>query len=175
MKILFVCLGNICRSPLAVGVLKKQIQYLGLNWQVESAGLANKYVGCAADSRVVEVAKKHNIDLSQHIARKFEVADFDRYDMVITMDDELASRLRAKAMTLPQADKIWLLPDFLDGLANNVDMPDPYFWEVPLFETLYYKMESACRVILETYNTADILALFEDRMFANALALGRRP
>ena len=169
-----VCLGNICRSPLAVGILQKQVDKLGLNWQISSAGLANKYVGCTADPRVVAVAQKHGIDLSQHTARKFQVADFDQYDMIITMDDELASRLRAKAMTLPQADKIWLLPDFLDGLANNVDMPDPYFWEVPLFETLYYKITSACQVILETYNTPDILELFEETVVGNGLVLAGR-
>jgi len=174
MKILFVCLGNICRSPLAAGILQKQVNQLGLNWQIASAGLANKYVGCTADPRVVTVAQKHHIDLSQHTARKFQLVDFDKYDMIITMDDELASRLRAKATTLPQADKIWLLPDFLDGLANNVDMPDPYFWEVPLFETLYYKIASACQVILETYNTPDILELFEETVVGNGLVLERR-
>jgi len=174
MKILFVCLGNICRSPLAAGILQKQVRELGLNWQVESAGLANKYVGCAADPRVLGVAQKHGIDISQHIARKFQLTDFDRYDMIITMDDGLASRLRSKAMTLPQADKIWLLPDFLHGLANDVDMPDPYFWEVPLFETLYYKIASACQVILETYNTPDVLELFEETVVGNGLVLERR-
>jgi len=174
MKILFVCLGNICRSPLAAGILQKKVRELGLNWQIESAGLANKYVGCTADPRVVEVAQKHGIDLSHHIARKFQVADFDQYDMIITMDDELASRLRTKAMTLPQADKIWLLPDFLDGLASNVDMPDPYFWEVPLFETLYYKIASACEVVITTFNSPDILMLFDATVAANPIAWAKR-
>ena len=174
MKILFVCLGNICRSPLAVGILQQQTKRLGLNWQIASAGLANKYVGCTADPRVVTVARRHGIDLSSHIARKFQVADFNEYDMVITMDDDLANRLRAKALTLPQADKVWILADFLDGLAQNIDMPDPYFWDIELFESLYTKMEQACQLIVETYNVPDIMALFEDTMTNNAMLLTKR-
>lgn len=171
MKILFVCLGNICRSPLAAGILQKQVRELGLNWKIESAGLANKYIGCSADPRVEEVAQKHGIDVSHHIARKFQVADFDQYDMIITMDDELAKRLGDKALTFAHTDKIWLLPDFLDGLADNLDMPDPYFWELPLFESLFFKIESACQVIINTFNTPDILDLFENTMIRSTLDL----
>ncbi len=170
MKILFVCLGNICRSPLAAGVLQNQVDQLNLNWQIASAGLANKYVGCTTDPRVVEVAQRHGVDLSQHIARKFQLSDFEEYDMLITMDDELASRLRAKASNLSQIDKVWLLPDFLIGLGDNVDMPDPYFWDIELFETLFEKIKKACQLIVETYNTPDILDLFEDTVTTNSFA-----
>ncbi len=174
MKILLVCLGNICRSPLAEGVLREQVDKQNLNWKIASAGLANKYVGCTADPRAITVAKRHNIDLSQHIARKFEPSDFDQYDMIITMDDELANRLSAKARSLPQKDKVRLLPDFLDGLAQNVDIPDPYFWDIELFESLYTKMEQACQLIVETYNVPDILDLFTDTVTTNALELAKR-
>ena len=170
MKILFVCLGNICRSPLAVGVLQKQVNELNLNWQIASAGLANKYVGCTADPRAVIVGERHGVDLSQHIARKFQVNDFDQYDRIITMDDELANRLRAKAINLNQADKVGVLPDFLIGLGENMDLPDPYFWDTELFESLFIKIETACRLIVETYNTPDILDLFEDTVMTDALA-----
>ena len=152
MKILFVCLGNICRSPLAVGVLQKEVDQLNLNWQIASAGLANKYVGCTADPRAVTVAKRHGVDLSQHIARKFQISDFDQYDRIITMDDELANRLRTKAFNLNQADKVGVLPDFLIGLGENMDIPDPYFWDTELFESLFLKIETACQLIVETYN-----------------------
>ena len=173
MKILFVCLGNICRSPLAAGVLQKQVDKLNLNWQITSAGLANKYVGCSADPRVVTVGERHGVDISKHIARKFQVNDFVEYDLIITMDDELANRLRAKAINLPQADKVWLLPDFLVGLGDNMDMPDPYFWDIELFESLFTKMETACQLIVETYNTPNIIDLFEDTVITNSLTLSR--
>ncbi len=169
MKILFVCLGNICRSPLAVGVLQKQVDQLNLNWLINSAGLANKYVGCTADPRVLTVAKRHGVDLSQHIARKFQISDFDQYDRIITMDDELANRLRTKAFNLNQADKVGVLPDFLIGLGENMDIPDPYFWDTELFESLFLKIETACQLIVETYNTPDILDFFEDTMTTDAL------
>lgn len=174
MKILFVCLGNICRSPLATGILQQQTKRLGLDWQIDSAGLANKYVGCTADPRVESVAQRHGLDLSSHIARKFQVEDFNQYDMVITMDDDLAKRLRDKAFSLSQADKVWILPDFLDGLAQNVDMPDPYFWDIELFESLYLKMEQACQLIVEMYNVPDILELFDSTMTDNATLLAKR-
>ncbi len=174
MKILFVCLGNICRSPLAMGTLNQQAQKLGLNWQIDAAGLANKYIGCPADSRVIEVANRHGVDLSYHIARKFKIVDFDQYDMIITMDDELEKRLRAKALTLAQTDKLFLLTDFLEGLAENIDMPDPYFWDISLFESLFVKMEEACRLIIATYNTPNILELFEHTVNINALELSKR-
>jgi len=169
MKILFVCLGNICRSPLAVGVLQKQVDQLNLNWLINSAGLANKYVGCTADPRVLTVAKRHGVDLSQHIARKFQISDFDQYDRIITMDDELANCLRTKAFNLNQADKVGVLPDFLIGLGENMDIPDPYFWDTELFESLFLKIETACQLIVETYNTPDILDFFEDTMTTDAL------
>lgn len=172
MKLLFVCLGNIIRSPLAAGILQKQVNDLGLDWQIASAGMANKYVGCTADPRVVEVAKKYGVNLSKHIAKKFQTSDFDQYDMIITMDDELANRIRAKANNLPQTDKVWLLPDFLEGLAEQLEIPDPYFWEIPLFESLFFKIESACRVIVHTFNAPDILDLFDDTMAQSALKLG---
>ncbi|MEM6317336.1 MAG: low molecular weight protein-tyrosine-phosphatase [Bacteroidota bacterium] len=169
MKILFVCLGNICRSPLAAGILRKQVMELGLGWQVDSAGLANKFVGCTADPRVVEVAQKHRIDLLDHKVRKFQNSDFVVYDVILTMSDDLARRLVAKAANVAQADKIWLLPDFLDGLADTIDLPDPYFWEVPLFESLFYKIEAACVRVVETFNTPDIMELFEETVSSNAL------
>lgn len=171
MKILFVCLGNICRSPLAVGILQKQVNELGLDWQIDSAGLANKYIGCTADPRVVQVAQKHGVDLSNHIARKFQSSDFDQYDMLITMNDELANSIRTKANNLNQADKVWLLPDFLEGLGEQIELPDPYYWEVPLFESLFLKIESACRIIIANFNTSDILELFDKDMARKALNL----
>jgi len=79
-----------------------------------------------------------------------------------------------KATTLAQADKIWLLPDFLDGLGDNLDIPDPYFWEVSLFETMYCKMKTACEMIITTFNSPDILDLFEDTVMANGVILERR-
>ncbi len=169
MKILFVCLGNICRSPLAVGALQKQVDNLNLNWQIDSAGLANKFVGCGADPRVVTISKRHGVDLSHHIARKFQASDFDQYDMIITMDNDLVTRLKAKAVNLAQVDKVWLLPNFLVGLGNEIDMPDPYLWDMELFESLFLKMETASKLIVETYNTPDILDLFEDTVKLNAL------
>ncbi len=171
MKILFVCLGNICRSPLAAGILQQKAEKLGLDWEIASTGLANKFLGCTVDPRVEEVAKKHGVNLSNHIARKFQPSDFEYYDMLITMDDELAKRLRAKATNLPQTDKVWLLADFLENLGETVDIPDPYFWDTELFESLYVKMEQACQLIITTYNVPDIMILFEETVVENALEL----
>lgn len=159
MKVLFVCLGNICRSPLAAGLLKQQAIEKGFDWQIDSAGLANKYIGNPADPRILKVAENHAIDLSNHIARKFDINDFDKFDMIVTMDDKLYQKLSEKALTLIQRDKIWVLADFLLEVGDNVDIPDPYFWEENLFESLFIKIETACKLLIETYSPCEMQQL----------------
>ncbi len=86
MKILMVCLGNICRSPLAEGILRKKITDRKLNSAVESAGTSNYHEADDADIRSLEVARKHNVDLSRHRGRQFVTTDFDRFDKIFAMD-----------------------------------------------------------------------------------------
>jgi len=167
MKILFVCIGNICRSPLAAGILKQHLKEHSLDWQIDSAGLANKYVGCKADLRAQIIAERFGINISNHTARKFQVTDFEQYDMVITMDSDLAERLKVKSSSLFQRNKIWLLTDFLDGLDKNEEVLDPYFMDVEYFEPLYLKIEKACKNIIKTYNVSNTLTSYNATSLLN--------
>ena len=86
MKILMVCLGNICRSPLAEGILKQQCREKGLNWVIDSAGTAGYHVGCAPHHQSQKVALQFGIDISKQQCRKFVKEDIERYDMIYVMD-----------------------------------------------------------------------------------------
>jgi protein-tyrosine phosphatase len=86
MKILMVCLGNICRSPLAHGILEHLVIQKGLNWEIDSAGTGNWHVGQQPDHRSIAVAEKYGIDISGQCCRQFEVSDFDRFDHIFVMD-----------------------------------------------------------------------------------------
>ena len=88
MKILMICLGNICRSPLAQGVLAHLAKDAGLDWEVDSAGTGNWHVGSPPDKRSVAVAKKYGIDISKQRCRQFHVGDFDVFDRIIVMDTQ---------------------------------------------------------------------------------------
>ena len=86
MKILMVCLGNICRSPLAHGILQDKISKLGLGWEIESAGTGSWHIGNLPDPRSIEIAQTHGIDITYQKARQFRSSDFDDYDLIYAMD-----------------------------------------------------------------------------------------
>jgi protein-tyrosine phosphatase len=86
MKILMVCLGNICRSPLAEGIMRKKIEENGLDWEVDSAGTSAWHIGQAPDARSILVAQKYNIDISQQTARQIQTSDFENFDLLYAMD-----------------------------------------------------------------------------------------
>ncbi|MDO8993087.1 MAG: low molecular weight protein-tyrosine-phosphatase, partial [Daejeonella sp.] len=86
MKILMVCLGNICRSPLAHGILEHLVRQKGLNWEIDSAGTGGWHVGQQPDSRSIAIAKKYGLDISGQSCRKFDTSDFERFDQILVMD-----------------------------------------------------------------------------------------
>jgi len=89
IKILMVCLGNICRSPLAQGVMEQKVQLHGLhNWTIDSAGTGNWHVGNPPDPRSINTARKHGLDISKQRARQFSIHDFENFDVIIAMDQK---------------------------------------------------------------------------------------
>ncbi len=142
MKILMVCLGNICRSPLAHGVMEHLAKSKGLNWQVDSAGTGSWHIGHAPDSRSIKVAQAYGVDISGQRARQFQATDFDTFDRIFVMDQENLKNVLAMAKNAEQKAKVSLL------LGDEV-VPDPY-WDNQLFESVYQMIEQACqRIILE--------------------------
>lgn len=140
MKILMVCLGNICRSPLAHGVMEHLVKSKGLNWYVDSAGTGSWHIGHAPDSRSIQVAQTNGIDISGQRARQFQPTDFDTFDRIFVMDEENLKNVLAMAQNEDQKAKVSLL------LGNEV-IPDPY-WDNQLFEPVYQMIEQACQRII---------------------------
>src|SRR3954471_11133184 len=97
MKLLMVCIGNICRSPLAEGIMKEKLKKAGLNFYVDSAGMINYHVGECPDHRSIEVAKQYGIDISGQKARMFKRDDFETFDLIFAMDNSVYNQLRALA------------------------------------------------------------------------------
>ena len=145
-SILFVCLGNICRSPTGEGVLQHLVQQRGLEEKVfiDSAGTIGYHEGNPADSRMRKHAAKRGFDL-QSRSRKIVPEDLERFDLVIAMDRQnLADILSIE----PTAGNVQLLSDFLDD-AWPEDVPDPYYGGAAGFETVLDMIEAACPNILE--------------------------
>jgi protein-tyrosine phosphatase len=86
MKILMVCLGNICRSPLAHGILEHLVKEKNLNWEIDSAGTGNWHIGEKPDRRSIAVAQKYGVDITNQSCRQFDITDFEKYDHILTMD-----------------------------------------------------------------------------------------
>jgi protein-tyrosine phosphatase len=142
MNILMVCLGNICRSPLAEGIMQHKITLYGLNAQVESAGFEAFHTGDAPDERAIEVALKNGIDISGHKARSFHVDDFDRFDRIYVMDHTNYRDVTGMVRNKDDLRKVdYILNELKPG--SNVPVPDPYYGRVSDFEKVFDLLDQA--------------------------------
>ncbi len=144
MKILMVCLGNICRSPLAEGILQSKVHSDSI--QVDSAGTAAYHVGELPDQRSIAVAKKYGIDLTKQRARKFSVKDFDTFDLIYAMDASNYQNILDLARNNEDEQKVKLILNEIDSESNS-DVPDPYYGENDGFENVYQMLDTACAII----------------------------
>ncbi|HXB31715.1 MAG TPA: low molecular weight protein-tyrosine-phosphatase [Puia sp.] len=151
MKILMVCLGNICRSPLAEGILESKAKKLGLHWEIDSAGTNNSFhIGEAPHPLSQKVAKLHAIDISQQSARAFVADDFDRFDKIYAMSSDILIHMKKIARKRFNAEKTdLLLNEIYPG--ENLDVPDPWFGEEPGYHEVYNMIDKACEKIIEKY------------------------
>ena len=139
-----VCLGNICRSPLAEGILQSKVNQE--NIQVDSAGTAAYHVGQLPDVRSIEVAKKNGIDLTNQRARKFTVNDFDTFDLIYAMDTSNFQNILALARNMEDESKVQLILNEIDS-NSNMSVPDPYYGGDDGFEKVYKMLNRACDII----------------------------
>ena len=146
-----VCLGNICRSPLAEGILKKKIAEKKLDWSVDSAGTGSWHIGDLPDGRSIRTARKYGIDITDQRARQFKPADLDRFDLILAMDSSNYQDIVSNAFSDEQKEKVHLIMNFLNP-GHNQNVPDPY-WNDNGFEEVYHMLEKACEKILEQYRT----------------------
>lgn len=150
MKILMVCLGNICRSPLAEGIMQRKIKEHGLDWQVDSAGTGAWHVGELPDRRSIATARQHGIDLSSQRARQLKPHDLDRFDIILAMDSQNYRDILRLATTDAQGEKVHLIMNFVTP-GRNQAVPDPY-WDDNGFEKVFEMLEEACGRVVERYS-----------------------
>ena len=148
MKILMVCLGNICRSPLAEGIMQKRANELNLDIYVDSAGTSAWHEGEKPDRRSIEIANKYGVDISKQRSRPFTAADFDEFDYIFAMDLSNYSDIIAQARNEHETKKVHLLLSYAQMNTNEV--PDPYYGGVNGFETVYKMINEACERVLKT-------------------------
>ena len=143
-----VCLGNICRSPLAEGIMRHKIEKNNIKAEVDSAGTAAYHVGNKPDIRSIVVAKKYGIDLTSQRARQFCVADFDKFDIIYAMDSENYNNICALATAQNEIDKVKLILNEISPESNS-SVPDPYYDGDNGFEEVYKMLDLACNEILK--------------------------
>lgn len=143
-KVLMVCLGNICRSPLAEGILASKLPYN--KFIVHSAGTGNWHVGKKPDERSIAVAKKNGLDISLQKARQFSKTDFDSYDYIYAMDNNNYYDIISLAENESQKNKVDLILNALFP-NENVDVPDPYYGLANGFDNVYQMLDEACTIV----------------------------
>lgn len=149
-KVLFVCMGNICRSPTAEGVFRKLVRDAGLEGKIEidSAGTGSWHVGSAPDKRTQSAALKRGLDLSGQRARQVAARDFEVFDLIVAMDRDNLSYL--EAIRPSDAPRARLMLEFSESAVNRGlrDVPDPYSGGVDGFEIVLDLIEGACEGLL---------------------------
>ncbi|SHH77556.1 low molecular weight protein-tyrosine-phosphatase [Winogradskyella jejuensis] len=143
-KILMVCLGNICRSPLAHGILESKLPKE--DFYVDSAGTASYHTGEKPDHRSIAVAKSKGIDISTQRARQFSEVDFDNFDFIYAMDESNYRNILRLAKTEDDQRKVKLILNELSSNSNS-EVPDPYYGGDEGFENVYQMLDEACDVI----------------------------
>lgn len=146
-----VCLGNICRSPLAEGIMLKLIGDYKPDIMVDSAGTSNYHIGEHPDKRTIANAAKHKVDLSQLVARQFTEADFDAFDKIYVMDNSNLRNVLALAKNDTQKAKVDLLLNVVHP-NKSLEIPDPYFGGEQGFEEVFQMVYKACEKIVAEKN-----------------------
>ena len=153
-KIIFVCLGNICRSPVAEGIMLHLKEKYQLDVEIDSAGTASYHIGEAPDRRTIANAAKHGIDLTNLRARQFEVKDFDKFDWILAMDINNMNTLKRMTVEQKHLQKIKLMLDFAHPFSN-AEVPDPYYGTEKDFELVFNLVNKACRSIVNQISTSN--------------------
>jgi len=140
-----VCLGNICRSPLAQGILEAKIKKYNLDWKVDSAGTSGWHDGEHPDARAIRTATKHGVVIGSQISRKFDIRDFEEFDLICAMDASNYNDIKKLTTNSAQQEKIELLLN-LAYPGKNLQVPDPYFDD--RFEEVYKILDEAIEIFV---------------------------
>ncbi|MFP4288088.1 MAG: low molecular weight protein-tyrosine-phosphatase [Bacteroidales bacterium] len=157
MKILMVCMGNICRSPLAEGIMTEKQKKYNLDIEVDSAGTGAYHVNEPPDPRSVEIAMDYGIDITHQRARMFTVEDFERFDKIFVMDHENYAHILAMAKNQDHKNKVDLIMNNAYP-GKNMLVPDPYYGGDDGFKNVFMMLDEACETIAQeifSQNTQD--------------------
>lgn len=149
MKILMVCLGNICRSPLAEGILKEKVKTKGLDWIIDSAGAGAWHIDELPDPRSIAKARQYGIDITDQRARQLTREDLSAFDLILTMDESNYQHALRLAPSPAYQEKVRMIMDYVYP-NDQVSVPDPY-WNDDGFEQVYQMLDRACERLIETY------------------------
>lgn len=155
MRILMVCLGNICRSPLAEGILRKKAEENALELFIDSAGTSNFHIGENPDKRTIKNALKNGVDVSMLVARQFKTKDFEKFDIIYTMDHQNYENVMALAQSVDHKKKVRMILNELHP-NQNMPVPDPYFGGEEGFQHVFELLDAACDKIIEKIKSATI-------------------
>lgn len=147
MKILLVCLGNICRSPLAEGILADKVTKAGFHWTIDSAGTSGFHIGEQPHVLSMQTAASHGIDISQQRCRRFTKEDMHKFDRIYVMDAENYQDVKRIAGTAWDPTKVSLILDFLYP-GENRPVPDPWYGTEKDFQSVFALLDKACDALL---------------------------
>jgi len=151
-SILMVCLGNICRSPLAHGILESKLP--SDQFYIDSAGTANYHIGDSPDHRSIAVAKSNGIDISNQRGRQFKISDFDTFDYIYTMDDSNYQNVIALARNTDDIAKVKGILE-ADETIKLTHVPDPYYGDAFGFQNVFQILEKACNALSKSLQNTD--------------------
>ena len=148
-KILMVCLGNICRSPLAEGILKSKLPKD--KFYIDSAGTSNYHIGDLPDNRSIKIAEEFDIDITNQRGRQFSTSDFDKFDIIYAMDNSNFKNIIRLARNTEDEQKVKLIMNEIYN-DQNFDVPDPYTGGIEGFKNVFMMLDEACDIIAKKLN-----------------------
>ena len=146
MRILMVCLGNICRSPMAEGLMRRKISEAKLDWIVDSAGTANYHVGSSPDNRMIAIGKQFGTPIHDLKGRQFCEKDFDDFDLIFAMDQSNEKNILKLAPSPEARNKVRLILNELHP-GSNQQVPDPYYGSMADFENVYVLLDTLTEAV----------------------------
>ena len=149
-RILFVCLGNICRSPLAEGIMLHLKEKNGLQVHIDSAGTASYHIGEAPDPRTIANARKNGVDLSRLRARQFKAKDFDEFDRIYVMDKDNYRNVIFMSTEQAHKEKVQLFLNVLEP-GRDMEVPDPYYENEQHFEEVFQLVYKTCEKLMREF------------------------
>jgi len=149
-KILMVCLGNICRSPMAEGILRHQLDQKGISATVDSAGTGGWHAGENPDRRAIKNMKEHGIDISKLVARQFTPNDFSTFDLILAMDESNYEDIIKQTTDPVKKNKVKLILKYTNR-NSDFSVPDPWYGDQKGFETVFKMLDEACEMVIKKH------------------------